>query len=397
MHADAAAGGDEGVAVMQRVCEVGQAGVGSRTRRVDFGRTLHGERLVWPFGIEFLNKVVEAGLLLQTVHSGRSGCFFLQRQMHALVAAVLLWVARLDALDGDAEPQPPHREFGEIKEAVRTSERHAIVGPDRLGQATLLEELLEGSDSKVLAGRFKGFAEQQKARGVVGDSQRKAVPAIAELELALEIGAPEVVWRGAGRQRRAGRPVPRPSRDLDQAVPVENGVDRALGRNADVAVQSADQDLADLAGTPMGLVALGRDDQALDLPRQLVGVANRPARTVGQGLEAVFLVALEDLVAGLARNAERATDLAHRFAVQQLSDEPQALVHHRTLLPRHPHLPRKGRKGERCYPCVRYDLSPMSRAAQRFIEKANSPLSGGKACDCHPTLLTTPKRVRLRG
>jgi hypothetical protein len=62
-------------------------------------------------------------------------------------------------------------------------------------------------------------------------------------------------------------------------VPVEHGVDRALGRNADIAVQSADQDLADLAGTPMGLVALGRDDQALDLPRQLVGVANRPART----------------------------------------------------------------------------------------------------------------------
>src|SRR6476659_8276443 len=63
MHADAAAGGDEDVAVMQRVCEVGQAGVGSRTRRVDFGRTLHGERLVWSFGIEFLDKVVEAGLL----------------------------------------------------------------------------------------------------------------------------------------------------------------------------------------------------------------------------------------------------------------------------------------------------------------------------------------------
>src|SRR5215813_2413583 len=197
MHADAAAGGDEGVAVMQRVCEVGQAGVGSRTGRVDFGRTFHGERLVRPFGIEFLNKVVEAGLLLQTVHSGRSGCFFLQRQMHALVAAVLLWVARLDALDGDAEPQPPHREFGEIKEAVWTGERHAIVGSDRLGQTTLLEELLKGSDGKVLAGRFKGFAEQEKARGVVGDSQRKAVPAIAELELALEIGAPEVVWRSA--------------------------------------------------------------------------------------------------------------------------------------------------------------------------------------------------------
>src|SRR5439155_23633330 len=51
------------------------------------------------------------------------------------------------------------------------------VGPDRLGQATLLEELLEGSDGKALAGRFKGSAEQEKARGMVGDSQRKAVSA----------------------------------------------------------------------------------------------------------------------------------------------------------------------------------------------------------------------------
>src|SRR5215469_13303898 len=379
MHADAAAGGDEGVAVMQRVCEVGQAGVGSRTRRVDFGRTLHGERLVWPFGIEFLNKGVEAGLLLETVHCGRSGCLFLQRQMHALVAAVLLWVARLDALDGDAEPQPPHREFGEIKEAVWTGERHAIVGPDRLRQTTLLEELLEGSDGKVLAGRFKGFAEQEKARGVVGDSQRKAVPAIAELELALEIGAPEVVWRSAGRQRRAGCPVPRPSRDLDQAVPVEHGVDRALGRNGDVAVQSADQEFADLAGTPMRLVTLGCDDQALDLPRQLVGVANRPAQTVGQGLETVFLIALEDLVAGLARNAERATDLAHRFAVQQLSDKPQAFVHYRTLLPRHPHLPRKGNgvthvSGTICHLC----LGPLTFRTQRLTRRA-----GVMNCDTH--------------
>src|SRR5690348_18398244 len=109
MHADAATVGDEDVAVVQRVCEVGQAGIGSRTGRVDFGRTLHGERLVWPFGIEFLDKVVEAGLLLQAVHSGWSGCFSLQREMHALVAAVLLRVAGLNALESDAEAEPDRK------------------------------------------------------------------------------------------------------------------------------------------------------------------------------------------------------------------------------------------------------------------------------------------------
>src|SRR6266404_5958149 len=73
------------------------------------------------------------------------------------------------------------------------------------------------------------------------------------------------------------------------------------------------------------------------------GTATTFSFLVGAGL---LPYVVEDLVAGLSRNAERATDLAHRFAVQQPSDEPQALVHHRTLLPRHPRLPRKG---ERCY------------------------------------------------
>ena len=184
-----------------------------------------------------------------------------------------------------------------------------------------------------------------------------AVLAVAELELALEIGAPEIVGRERRPTAACRSPGAAAGRSLDQAVPVEHGVDRALGRNADVAVQSADQELADLAGTPMRLLPLERDDQALDLRRQLVGIAHRPARTVGQGLETVFLVALEDLVAGLARNAELAADLAHRFAVQQLGDKPQALVHHRTLLPRHPHLPREGESvthvsGTICHLCL---------------------------------------------
>ena len=88
------------------------------------------------------------------------------------------------------------------------------------GQAALEEELLEGGDGEVLAGRFEGLAEQQEARGVVGDGERVAVAAVAELELALEVGAPQVVGRGAGDSgvpvaRWRGRPGA-----LDQAVAV---------------------------------------------------------------------------------------------------------------------------------------------------------------------------------
>ena len=164
-----------------------------------------------PFGIEFSQEVVEAGLLLQAVHARRPGRFLLEREMHALVAAVLLGMAGLDALDGDAEPQPPDGELGEVEQAVRTGERDAVVGPDRQRQAAFAEELLEGGDGEVLAGQFKGFADQNKARGVVGDGQRIAVPPIAELELALEVGAPEVVGREPLRQRRAGGPAARPA------------------------------------------------------------------------------------------------------------------------------------------------------------------------------------------
>ena len=42
--------------------------------------------------------------------------------MHALMAAVMLGMAGLDALDADAEPQPPDRELGEVEQAVGTGE-----------------------------------------------------------------------------------------------------------------------------------------------------------------------------------------------------------------------------------------------------------------------------------
>ena len=60
------------------------------------------------FEVEFLNEGVELGLLLEAVHAGRPGCLLLEGQVHALVTAVLLRLARLDALDGDTERFAAH-------------------------------------------------------------------------------------------------------------------------------------------------------------------------------------------------------------------------------------------------------------------------------------------------
>ena len=63
------------------------------------------------FVVEFLEEIIEPGLLLQAVHAGGSRGFLFQGEMHALVAAVLLGLAGLDAFDIDAEPEPPDGEF----------------------------------------------------------------------------------------------------------------------------------------------------------------------------------------------------------------------------------------------------------------------------------------------
>jgi hypothetical protein len=79
--------------------------------------------------------------------------------------------------------------------------------------------------------------------------------------------------------------------------------------------------LADLSGAPVRLVALELDDQPLDLLGQRVGVAHRPPRTVAKGISPLGLVAVEDLVAGLARDPELPAHLAHALPVQKAGDK----------------------------------------------------------------------------
>jgi hypothetical protein len=74
----------------------------------------------------------------------------------------------------------------------------------------------------------------------------------------------------------------------------------------------------------------------LHLKGKLVSVAIGTPASVGQPVHPAFLIAIEDLVAGLARNAEFPAQIRHRLASQPPSHKLNSFIHHRTLLPRHP-------------------------------------------------------------
>lgn len=103
---------------MERIFKYWQAqilkGGGSR----DFRRALRVESLMWPFVAEFLEKIIEFRLLLHAIQALGASGFRFEREVQALMSAVLLWMTGLDAFHRDAQTQPPDKEFGEVEPRV---------------------------------------------------------------------------------------------------------------------------------------------------------------------------------------------------------------------------------------------------------------------------------------
>src|SRR6266700_2500774 len=141
---------------------------------------------------------------------------------------------------------------------------------------------------------------------------------------------------------------------------IEHRMDGALGRDGNSG-ESAQEALANLAGTPARVLALHVQDEVFHLEGKLIRIAVVPSASVRQSLHPTLLVATEDFVACFARDAKRPAERRRWLAGEPASHELQPFIHHRTLLPRHHSLPKNRRK---CHPCVRYDVLPMSQAAQ---------------------------------
>src|SRR3989442_2694948 len=93
--------------------------------------------------------------------------------------------------------------------------------------------------------------------------------------------------------------------------------------------------LPDLRRPPARILPLQPDDRRLDRCRQPIRLPIRPPTAIGERCDPAVFVPLEDLVAGLPRNAERGAQRRHLLALEQAGHKPEPLVHDVTLLPRH--------------------------------------------------------------
>src|SRR5215467_2892381 len=111
-------------------------------------------------------------------------------------------------------------------------------------------------------------------------------------------------------------------------------MDGAFGGDGNTG-ESANQALADFTSAPAGVLTLHVENVVLHLKRKLVGITKGTPASVGEPVNSAFLVAIENLVAGFARNPELPTQFRHGLTCQPPTHKLQSFIHNRTLLPRH--------------------------------------------------------------
>jgi hypothetical protein len=119
--------------------------------------------------------------------------------VHALVPTVLLGMTGLDPFRADPQPHPPHGELGESADRGR-GKRRTVVGANRFRQTKLGEGGLEDRAYFGLPRPLDRLDAEYRPGATIGDRQRMA-PGSAGLEVALEVGAPNIIGSIAAFER----------------------------------------------------------------------------------------------------------------------------------------------------------------------------------------------------
>src|SRR5579883_325269 len=397
---DLAAGADAAdgvVGVVPGLFEFGR--IGPRRGTIAAGRRDLAERLVRTVVVVVVAEAVEAGLLLGERGGGRLRGLLLEGAMHALVPAVLLRRAGVDALEPDAELDPVHREPSEAAGGGARGEGAAIVAADGARQTELAQGLVDHRLHRRDRLRHDAALDEEAAVGV-GDGERVAARTVGGAEPALEVDAPEVVGlrhRLEGPGERLCRP-PAPARRA-QAFPAQQIADRRRRRPWPLPIASH-QDRPQLLRPPIRPLAPQRHDRRRDLLGHRHAVTMRRPRARHQTAGSFLLIAPHQPIAGVTADAEALAQHRHRhLPTQILRDERRLLVHDAGFLPRHrqrpPFADRENLSG--IYPV--YSVRNLSGSDPRPPpHPALSPLGRGRKVAGHGPLLPPLEAVdQLRG
>src|ERR1700724_2235451 len=100
---------------------------------------------------------------------------------------------------------------------------------------------------------------------------------------------------------------------LHQTVAIQHRMNGAFGRYRDTG-KPAQEALANLTGTPAGVLALHVQDEVFHLEGKLMRIAVGSSASVRQPLHPTLLVAIEDFVACLARDPKLPAEIRHFLA-----------------------------------------------------------------------------------
>src|SRR6266853_3188603 len=289
-----------------------------------------------PLLVVLAAEAIEGALLRAQGAPGWLGSGRFERAVHPFMAAVLLRLARLDALRHDAELEQPHRQLTESTERD-AGEWNAIIGADRTRQSIVTEHRFETGPGAAALGPRQPLATEQVAAVVVADRQRIAALAITEPELAFEVGTPDVV-RSAHRSKRlrlrwhlGSVPTPR----HHQTVPLQNLAHRTHGRPAGGCLFST-QPSTHGHRSPTRMTSLQRHDRRHLLGGSRIRMSIRGTRPIDQPLATFRFAALHPFISGRSADIETATQLAHRkFTAPPSAYKSRAFFHGTGLLPRH--------------------------------------------------------------
>jgi hypothetical protein len=304
---------------------------------VEGGWGLVAESLVGPLGIELFAEGVEEALLGSGIGGRWAGRLGLEGLMHPLVAAVLLGVGGLDQFGADTQTDPPDREPGEAADGGGGGERVAVIGADSLGQAVDAEDPLEILLRRDGRRRELRSAAEQVSAEAVGHGQGVAVKAVASLELALEVGRPELVGIGALGGGPAGvREVASAAAILDQPQAFED-VTGGAGRGKPQVGLPPGQPQNQLAGTPVRVLLSSLGQGFHDLRISSMRAMPRRPTSVLQPRHSILPKPPKPLVPGHPADPVALTQLRHREQLSlRIQHEPHPLPHLRRFAPGHP-------------------------------------------------------------